>query len=617
MRKKISFAIIAMLFLASGMRALAATPYAVYCEGDKSLHFLGSSETLSVGQELTSNGQTITTLWELDLSATTQSWYRSDVTKVIFEESFKNFKPTCCSNWFYNFSKLEEIEGLQYFNTANVTDMHGMFYGCHSLTSLDVSSFNTANVTDMSAMFGECHPLSSLDLSSFNTESVTSMRNMFFGCISLSSLDLSSFNTENVTDMSGMFNACSSLTSLDLSNFNTENVTDMDYMFYCCSSLTSLDVSSFNTANVTGMVYMFNGCISLTSLDLSSFNTGNEIFISGMFRMCTSLKSLNLSNFNPGKVSSDGEFLDGCTSLTYINFSSLEAGNVMEIIFYEIRDVPNLRTLVLGSVSSSSINSLRANQPEVLIFVNEVSGGDPDNKTNLVIGDECENLVINYGTTTNNQLRLKIPHTFTANNVTVNRSFTNDRPYTLYLPFEMDASQYGTFYTGGKFNEADNMVYFTRLTEEKTTPNAPYMFLPDKDFTAGITIEGPVTVEVTPDDTETDGLNGVYEKKEFTAGDVAQKIYYGWANGEFCWAEEGAKVDACRAYFKLPASAAAKAPARLKANFGDYHTTGITEIDREDGDTAPAAYNISGQRVGSGYRGVVIKNGQKTAGFAR
>ena len=104
---------------------------------------------------------------------------------------------------------------------------NSMFYGCNSLSSLDLSNFNTQNVTDMRSMFYECNTLSSLDLSNFNTQNVTDMGGMFFRCNSLSSLDLSNFNTQNVRDMGGMFFGCNSLSSLNLSNFNTQNVKKM------------------------------------------------------------------------------------------------------------------------------------------------------------------------------------------------------------------------------------------------------------------------------------------------------------------------------------------------------------------------------------------------------
>ena len=180
--------------------------------------------------------------------------------------------------------------------TSGMAIINGMFYGCNSLTSLDLSSFNTSAVTDMSYMFCGCNSLTSLDLSSFNTSAVTRMYSMFYGCNSLTSLDLSSFNTSAVTDMSSMFYGCNSLTSLDLSSFNTSAVTYMSYMFQGCNSLTSLDLSSFNTSAVTRMYSMFYGCNSLTSLDLSSFNTSAVTYMSSMFYGCSLLTAVIIGN---------------------------------------------------------------------------------------------------------------------------------------------------------------------------------------------------------------------------------------------------------------------------------------------------------------------------------
>ena len=159
--------------------------------------------------------------------------------------------------------------------------MSGMFSGCSSLSSLDLSSFDTSSVISMGndysygydyryggGMFSGCSSLSSLDLSSFDTSSATGMSYMFDGCSSLSSLDLSSFDTSKVTAMSGMFRGCSSLSSLDLSSFDTSKLTGMSNMFYGCSSLASLDLSSFDTSKSTGMSDMFYGCSSLRAVAL-------------------------------------------------------------------------------------------------------------------------------------------------------------------------------------------------------------------------------------------------------------------------------------------------------------------------------------------------------------
>ena len=111
-------------------------------------------------------------------------------TTVEFDESFKDVRPTSCCMWFYGFSALQTIVGIENLNTEKVTDMRYMFSNCRELTSLDLSSFNTANVMYMSYMFNNCQKLTSLDLSSFNTANVTYMSYMFSGCSGLSSLDL-------------------------------------------------------------------------------------------------------------------------------------------------------------------------------------------------------------------------------------------------------------------------------------------------------------------------------------------------------------------------------------------------------------------------------------------
>ena len=167
------------------------------------------------------------------------------------------------------FANLKTIDFGNCFDTSNVTDMHSMFAGCSSLTSLDLSGFDTSNVTYMSYMFQMCDNLSNVDLSSFSTSNVTNMRSTFESCGSLIRLNLTSFDTSKVTDMAFMFTSCNSLISLDLSNFDTSNVTNMLWMFGLCYDLTSLNLSNFDTSAATEMDDILTGCDVLTDLNCS------------------------------------------------------------------------------------------------------------------------------------------------------------------------------------------------------------------------------------------------------------------------------------------------------------------------------------------------------------
>lgn len=274
---------------------------------------------------------------------------RMKIKSVVFDESFKDARPTTCVSWFLWFEALTTIEHLDYLNTSEVEYMNSMFTKCTSLETLDLSSFNTekvtdmqtmfegstnlrtinlpkgfigSNVTDLNGMFSGCVSLTELDLSGSNAEKVKKMGSMFYGCVALSNLNLSGFKTGSLTEMRYLFSSCQSLESLDLSGFNTENVTSMESMFSQCSSLRSLDLSSFNTSKVIGMNLMFFNCANLESIDLSSFDTENLQKMANMFYSCTKLETLDLSSFATPNMTSMRSAFQNCKNLKTIYVTS-------------------------------------------------------------------------------------------------------------------------------------------------------------------------------------------------------------------------------------------------------------------------------------------------------
>ena len=255
--------------------------------------------------------------YEMNEDYAVPGWYDvvKYIKKIVFEPSFADARPTSCHYWFSKY-RGEEIEGLEYLNTSEVTNMVYMFSNCTGLKKLDVSKFNTGKVTNFKSMFSNCCSLTSLDVSSFNTENATNMKDMFFKCESLTSLDLSNFNTKNVTNMNKMFDMCFNITSIKLSKFNTSNVTDMGSMFGECNSLSSIDVTNFNTSNVEEMSWMFSECKSLTTLDLSSFNTEKVTRMRSMFSFSSSLTTIYASEkFVTNNVTESYKMFGGCKAL--------------------------------------------------------------------------------------------------------------------------------------------------------------------------------------------------------------------------------------------------------------------------------------------------------------
>ena len=257
--------------------------------------------------------------------------------------------PKNTSWWFAGLMNVQEINGIENIVTSNVIDMTGMFFGCESLTNLNLSNFDTSSVTNMTGMFSSCRSLtnlnisnSNLNISNFDTSSVTNMTGMFSSCRSLTNLNISNFDTSNVTNMAEMFSSCESLTSLNISNFDTSSVTNMTGIFNNCYNLTSLNLNNFNTSNVTNMAEMFRGCNNLTSLNLSNFDTSNVTNTEWMFADCKSLdisNNLGITNWNT----------DSIMNFEYMFYNLKATGSTIDISKWNISQDASIDSMFAGN----------------------------------------------------------------------------------------------------------------------------------------------------------------------------------------------------------------------------------------------------------------------------
>lgn len=92
---------------------------------------------------------------------------------------------TSMQGMFSSLYDVTEIEGIEYLNTENVTDMSNMFYECESLTSLDLTKFNTNQVTNMNGMFYSCNNLTTIYCNDNWAKDGLSDMEMFNGCHNL------------------------------------------------------------------------------------------------------------------------------------------------------------------------------------------------------------------------------------------------------------------------------------------------------------------------------------------------------------------------------------------------------------------------------------------------
>ena len=374
-------------------------------------NYTSSNTTLTFYYDNYRSSRTGTT-YDLNTLNNSPGWYtddtKSNVTKVVFNSSFADARPTTTYFWFYRMENLQSITGMSYLNTSEVTNMSYMFASCTNLTSLDLSSFNTSKVTKANGIFRDCSSLASLDLSSFNTSKLTNMNYIFSNCTSLRTVYVGSgWTTAAVTSSYYMFQDCTSLVGGQGTTYDANHI-DATYAHidggpsnpgyftrgteaYACytSSNTTLTfyydnqrasrtgtTYDLNTGgndvawdtdgtrtNVTKVVFdpsfadarptttcdWFYGMTNLQSITgIEYLNTSEVTDMGFMFMRCSKLTSLDVSHFNTSKVINMNQLFSNCTGLTSLDLSNFNTSKVTTMLrmFY---NSTNLRTIYVGN----------------------------------------------------------------------------------------------------------------------------------------------------------------------------------------------------------------------------------------------------------------------------
>ncbi|WP_278870273.1 BspA family leucine-rich repeat surface protein [Leyella stercorea] len=350
-------------------------------------------------------------------------WYKSNgyvsnantIEKVVFDASFANTRPTSCCKWFFGCTDLTTIEGIEYLNTENVTEMSGMFCGCKALTMLDVSKFDTKNVQSMSCMFWGCHALTTLDISNFDTQNVTEMSGMFDGCSALTTIYASDkFVTTACKYDYNMFKGCTNLVGAvpydeykigkEMANYTTGYFTDIaskiaeSYVVFdeATNTLTfkhdtkkpdgafalnegdnapgwyksnddgsNANIikkvvfdASFANARPTNCHLWFYGCKNLTTIEgIEYLNTENVTSMSLMFSGCSALTTLNLSNFDTQNVTNMTGMFSDCRALTTLDVSNFNTQNVTNM-YYMFSNCSALTTLDVSNFNTQNVTDM-------------------------------------------------------------------------------------------------------------------------------------------------------------------------------------------------------------------------------------------------------------------
>ena len=227
--------LLSVLLSGTGIAQASPVAQAVWCAGNRTLYFV-NLESVSVGSAF--DEQTVTAVWsgeqvtnsyaymESQSSPYSVAWYEkaSSAKTIKFDSSFKDVKPVTLHKWFNSFASLTNIVGIENLNTSEVTSMNCMFTGCHSLTSIDVSTFDMSKVTDVFGMFSACTNLRTIYCNK-TWSGIADSRDLFQNTTRLKGYDSSSTDISMANPFTGYFTTKPEMTGTGV-NSNPFVITD-------------------------------------------------------------------------------------------------------------------------------------------------------------------------------------------------------------------------------------------------------------------------------------------------------------------------------------------------------------------------------------------------------
>jgi len=511
-----------------------------------------------------------------------------------------------------NLPNAENIGNDAFYACTSLTNLHApkvktigsyAFYNCSSLPSVDMRYVTSIGST----AFSQCTKLSSVNMPELQSMSGES----FAGDVLLTELHLPKLTTLLNTGIS-----IPNIRVLDLpelTNRGSSNLIATNAQGN--TTLEEVNVPKLETLNASD----FAGCTNLKKVNVEAAKTISE----SAFQGCTSLESLSL----PNATSIAGGALSGCTALEYLHLgpgiTDVSQGQIYISNGTLTHDVHIKLDYKDGVITAPQYLSQHKD-----VYIYHI---DYSLLNSYMNADTWKNFIFERTLDDASEIQFTNGRYYFS----LKRALKPGEWSTLVLPFSLTDTEVKAMfgdnvklakYIGSTQKSADGYILNFEKTET-ITAGEPVLICgadekSDNTYLAGKLLLGTddgnyveSTVSMTDPTTDTSNqfnLKGTYIHNDsfIQAGD-----YYLGSGNALHHAKSAKALGSARMVVRYEGN---NPQAKLAALNFDGVTTGIDEV-RMDNDTREAltgsisapAYNLNGQRVGSGYKGIIIINGKK------
>ena len=229
--------------------------------------------------------------------------------------------------------KLKDVI-LTFAEDVYPTGANGIFMGCSSLETVDLSTLNISKMEMMGNWFRGCSNLTSVTGLMPVTSYTKQISGVFQGCenLDLNGIEgISEWDVSGVTDFSNCFADSTYMTGWEvIKNWDVSSAINMDSMFSNCSlnDENFINISNWNLANAQNLHRTFYKT-KIKNIDLSCFNLSNVNNMQETFRDSVAVESITLPELP--SITNVNAICSGCTALRSFDFLKIK-GAITTII---------------------------------------------------------------------------------------------------------------------------------------------------------------------------------------------------------------------------------------------------------------------------------------------
>ena len=178
---------------------------------------------------------------------------------------------------------------LDGWDVSGVTDLSYAFYKASGTYNLP--HWNTANVTNMTGIFQEVADSAGMaGLASWDTSGVTTMSYAFYGTPATDWSFVSGWDVSHVTMMNNLCGSAKWFSLTPFKNWNVSSVKNFNNAFSSMDNLASISaIKDWDTSGATDMSYMFAFDKDLVEINELNWDVKGVQNFSGMFKQCENL----------------------------------------------------------------------------------------------------------------------------------------------------------------------------------------------------------------------------------------------------------------------------------------------------------------------------------------